>query len=729
MTNRAAAAKLRNDPAGIGTEAGMETKGGIDGLPKVMFRIEGLSCANCAAKFEKNVRELPHVEEAQVNFGASKLILYGKASVKELERAGVFDGLRVVPETDGREPERTPFLRRSSTWTTLAAATLLLAGWLLAGRSDTAANAAYALAIVAGGYKLFWRGLRSLVRFDFTMNALMTIAIAGAAAIGEWSEGATVVLLFAISEALEAYSMERARSSLRGLMRLAPKEAAVRRGDTEHIVRAEDVRIGDTLVVRPGQSIALDGIVTGGGSAVSQAAITGESLPVMKRPGDEVFAGTWNGDGFLEIEVTKVAADTTLARIIHLVEEAQAEKAPVQAFVDRFAKWYTPAVLLLAIIVAVIPPLFAGDWGGWLYRALALLVVGCPCALVISTPIAVVTAIGNAARSGVLIKGGVHLEQLGKLTAAAFDKTGTLTSGAPEVTDVVPLGAAGERELLQVAAALERRADHPLAAAVIRKALAAGIEPSGEVTEFVSVTGQGVRGNVQGVPYVLGKPSFVEAAAKTALHADIRREIEILRRQGKTVLALSGEHGIVGLIGLADEVRPDAKQAVAELRKLGLGRLVMLTGDHRQAAEPIARELELDGVQAELLPERKLQAVRQLSEREAVAMIGDGVNDAPALAAATVGVAMGAAGTEAALETADVVIMNDDLTKLPYAIRLGRKAHGVIRQNIAAALGLKLLAIILIVPDWLTLWLAIVADMGAMLLVTLNSLRLLRVRR
>jgi Cd2+/Zn2+-exporting ATPase len=697
---------------------------------KQVYRVQGFTCANCAGRFERNVKELPGVADAQVNFGAAKLTVYGSATVEELEKAGAFERLRVSPEKQRVEARKEPFLRRYGH--VLASAALLAAGYALGerfGEENWLPPLAYGASIVVGGFRLFRQGLSGLFRLRFDMNALMTIAIVGAAAIGEWGEGATVVILFAVSEALERYSMDTARRSIRSLMELAPREALIRRGGAELSVPVEDVRIGDTMIVKPGGKLAMDGVVTRGASTVNQAPITGESIPASKTAGDEVYAGTLNEEGLLEVRVTKLSDDTTIAKMIHLVEEAQAERAPSQAFVDRFATYYTPLILVAALLVAVLPPLFAGgDWGEWAYRALALLVVGCPCALVVSTPISIVTAIGNAARRGVLVKGGIHLEEIGRIAAVAFDKTGTLTEGKPRVTDVLAASGMSEREALSIAARLEKGSGHPLASAIVRRAEADGIDFAAGAEAFRSVTGKGASGTIDGRTYDIGSPGWF-AEREVPIEPAVADRLAALQREGKTVMLLGTERRVEALIAVADEPRASSVEAVRRLHELGVRKTAMLTGDHRAVAAAIGDRIGLGEVQAELLPQRKLDAVKRLrAEHGRVAMVGDGVNDAPALAAATVGVAMGGAGSDTALETADIVLMGDDLSKLPYAVSLGRRTVAVIRQNILFSLAVKAAALLLIAPGWLTLWLAIFADMGATLLVTLNSLRLLRAK-
>ena len=464
------------------------------------FRLENLTCANCAMKFEKNIQALPDVTEANVNFGASKVRVMGPVTVEDLEKAGAFDGIKVVPITKKRVIESKPFYKRKENVLTLLSFILLVIGIFFSfqtGESSPSAIVFFALSMIIGGYEMFWSGLKNLSRLYFDMKSLMTIAIIGAAIIGEWREGAVVVFLFAVSEALEAYSMTKARQSIRQLMDIAPPRAVIRRNGETMELDTEDIRIGDTLLVKPGQKIAMDGEVLVGRSSVNQAPITGESMPVVKTTGDEVFAGTLNEEGALEVRVTKRVEDTTIAKIIHLVEEAQAEKAPSQKFVDQFAKYYTPIIILIAILVAIIPPLFTGDWQSWIYQGLAVLVVGCPCALVVSTPVAIVTAIGNAAKQGVLIKGGIHLEELGRLQAIAFDKTGTLTKGFPEVTDISIQPEFSEIDFIQKMASVESYSDHPLARAIMNYASIQNIEHT-VAEQFQSITGKGAKAVIEG---------------------------------------------------------------------------------------------------------------------------------------------------------------------------------------------------------------------------------------
>lgn len=707
-----------------------------------IYRVQGFTCANCAGKFERNVKELPGVEDAKVNFGASKITVHGHATVEALEKAGAFENLKVIPEQSNqpslqtgnqtKEAEKMPFYKKYSTL--LYATSFLLFGYLsyfVNGESNIVTILLFLASMLVGGLSLFKVGFNNLLRFEFDMKTLMTVAVIGGAIIGEWGEVAIVVILFALSEELERFSMDRARNSIRSLMNIAPKEALVRRNDQEITVHVDDILVGDIMIVKPGQKIAMDGTVVSGRSAVNQAAITGESVPVEKTIDDEVFAGTLNEEGLLEVQITKLVEDTTIAKIIHLVEEAQGERAPSQAFIDKFAKYYTPIIMVFAGLIAVVPPLFFdGSWETWVYQGLAVLVVGCPCALVISTPISIVSAIGNAAKKGVLIKGGIYLEEIGSLKAIAFDKTGTLTKGVPTVTDFKVLHSqVNDKELLAIITALEYRSQHPLASAIMKKAEAENIHFSEiQVVDFSAITGKGIKGKVDGITYYIGSPKLFHDLSST-LNKILEKELNALQVQGKTAMVVGTETEILAIIAVADEVRESSKEVIEKLHKAGIQETIMLTGDNQGTANAIGHHVGVTNIQAELMPEDKLNYIKQLrSKYDKVAMIGDGVNDAPALAASTVGIAMGGAGTDTALETADVALMGDDLRKLPFTIKLSRKALNIIKANIAFAISIKFIALLLVIPGWLTLWIAILSDMGATLLVALNSMRLMRVK-
>ncbi|WP_018661722.1 heavy metal translocating P-type ATPase [Heyndrickxia acidiproducens] len=695
------------------------------------YRVHRFDCMECANKFEKNVKRLDGVLDAKVNFGASKIMVTGNTTIEALEKAGAFENLKVRDEAE-QIIEHEPFWKQKENFKIYISAVLLVISWLLSnqyGEQHIIPVLGFLAAIIIGGCSLFIEGFKNLIRLDFDMDTLMTIAILGAAAIGKWEEGATVVILFAISEALESYSADKARQSIQSLMKIAPKQTLIRRNGQELLVPVEEVQVGDTMIVKPGQKLAMDGVVTKGTSTLNQAAITGESVPVTKGIDDEVFAGTLNQEGLLEVKVTKRVEDTTLSKIIHLVEESQAEKAPSQTFVDRFAKVYTPAIIIFAVLLSVSPPLFMGaSWGDWIYWGLALLVVGCPCALVISTPAAIVTAIGNAARNGVIIKGGIHLEEAGSLKVIAFDKTGTLTRGVPEVTDIVAFKG-NEQEVIALTAALEKGSQHPLASAIVRKAENEGLEFNDILIEdFQSITGKGVKARVNGTMYYAGSPNLFEEIRTEGIEKAIHTKIVSLQKQGKTVMAVGTDTAILALIAVADKLRDSAGNVIEKLHRSGIEQTVMLTGDNKSTAETIGKEAGVSDIQAELLPEDKLACIQSYRGKQKVAMVGDGVNDAPALVEATVGIAMGGAGTDTALETADIVLMSDDLTKLPYTIKLSRKALAIIKQNVTFSLAIKALSVLLIFPGWLTLWIAVLADVGATIIVTLNSLRLSKVK-
>lgn len=588
-----------------------------------------------------------------------------------------------------------------------------------------AARALYGLGVLAGAWYVLPKAWFAARRLRPDMNLLMTVAVVGAAAIGEWFEAATVAFLFALSLVLESWSVGRARRAVAALMDLAPPVVRLLDADgSEKQVAPDQVPVGSQFFVKPGERIPLDGRVVRGASEVNQAPITGESVPVPKTPGQEVFAGTINGDGALTVECTKPAGDTTLAHIIRLVGEAQSRRAPSEQWVERFAGVYTPAVMALALAVLLIPPLFfGGDWQDWFYRSLVLLVIACPCALVISTPVSIVAALTASARNGVLIKGGVYVEAPARLEAIALDKTGTLTEGKPTVVEVVPLSGHDEKELLARVAALEAHSTHPLARAVVSYAQQQGV-PLGPVEDFEIIQGKGATGRFNGQEYWLGSHRYLEERGQET--EEVHQRLEALAKAGRTVVVVGNASHVCGFIALADEVRPGAKQTLQALRDVGVKHLVMLTGDNQGTADSIARETGVDEVQAELLPADKVTAVEALVAKYGnVAMIGDGVNDAPALGRATVGIAMGAAGSDAAIETADIALMSDDLSKLPWLIRHSRRTLTVIRQNIGFSLSVKAIFVVLTFAGYSSLWAAIAADMGASLLVIFNGLRLL----
>lgn len=691
------------------------------------FRITGIDCSDCAAGLASRLRKLHGVESVELNPTTGQLVIKHHQPAQEIIRAVEAAGYGATPLAAPGTAGMREFVRTGKRLsTTVLSGVLLLIAFILDvnhAADQRLITALFIAGMVFGAYLTVRRGISALFARTVDMNMLMTIAIIGASIIGQWHEAASVAFLYSVSNLLESYTMEKTRHSIRDLMSIAPRDALVRRDGQETRLPVEELRLDDVVIITPGEKIAVDGVVMEGTSSVNQAPITGESVPVEKSAGDDVYAGTLNELGALEVRVTRLAADSTLARITHLVEEAQAQRAPSQAFIDRFAKYYTPAVLGLAVLVAVVPPLLDGLWSEWFKRALTLVVIACPCALVISTPVTIVAAIGNAARFGVLIKGGAFLEAAGRLRAIAFDKTGTLTRGRPEVTDVIPLNGVTKSELLARAAATEQRSAHPLAAAILHYAREEGIVVP-PAADSAALPGRGATASVNGSTIYVGNPQlFAETGISTA-PADAA--LAALQAEGKTAMLVGEKDCVIGILAAADRLRRESSTTVQALHAAGVRRVVMLTGDHRETARNIAAQVGVDEYQADLLPADKVNAVRELLRREgAVGMVGDGINDAPALAGATVGIAMGIAGTDTAMETADITLMADDLTGLPFLIRLSRKALAVIRQNIVFAIAIKLLAIALIFPGWLTLWMAVLADMGASLIVTLNGLRLM----
>lgn len=624
---------------------------------------------------------------------------------------------------------------RLVTWSLVISGVLvgsgLLLRWLQVGPAALSLGI-FVAAIIVGGWMLLpgaWAAVRQLRP---NISSLMVIAVIGAAVIGEWAEAATVVFLFGVAEWLEGWADRRARRATEALLELAPKIALVKRDGAFLEVPVDQVAVGETIATKSGMSIPLDGVVAVGESAVNQAPITGESVPVDKKPGDAVFAGTINGEGSLEVRVTKAAGDTTLARIIRLVAEAQEQKAPTQRFVDVFARYYTPAVTAVALLIFLVPPLFLdGEWSVWLYRACVLLIIACPCALVISTPVSIVAGLTALARRGVLVKGGAHLETIGRLKALAVDKTGTVTEGKPKVQGVELVDAQSEADVLRIAAAIDDHSAHPLAKAVVACARERNIAFT-RAESYQNRSGRGAEGIVQAHPYFVGNHRFAHELG--VCNEDIEGRLAVIEGQGQSVVVVGHrphddcKGGVLGIIAIGDTLRPSAKVAIAELHAVGVTQIVMLSGDNQRAADFIARQVGIDEARGDLLPDDKVAAVKALREKHGVvAMAGDGVNDAPAMATANIGIAMGAAGTDAAIETADIALMQDDLAKIAETVRLGRRTLAIIRFNITFALGLKALFLVLTLLGHASLWLAIMADTGATLLVVGNALRLLRV--
>ena len=709
----------------------------------LVLRIENMDCPTEEALIRSKLAALPGVSTLDFNLMQRKLTVgHTLGDPAAIETALGDIGMQSVrmdaaelaagAQTSASHP---PTVSRKQWWLMgagiVAAASAEAIAWSTGQEASWPVIALALVAIAASGIETYKKGWIALSNFNLNINALMAIAVTGAVAIGQWPEAAMVMVLFSIAEMIEALSLDRARNAIRGLMAMTPDKAAVKQADGAWLdLDAAGIAIGSVVRVKPGERIPLDGVLVAGQSSVNQAPITGESIPVAKAVGDAVFAGTINQTGSFEYRVTAVQTNSTLSRIIKAVEDAQGSKAPTQRFVDRFAKVYTPIVFLIALSVALIPPLAFGlAWMPWIYKALVLLVIACPCALVISTPVTVVSALAAAAKAGILIKGGAYLEAGGKLKSIALDKTGTITQGKPVVTDVVPLSGDAATGL-RLAAALAQRSDHPVSAAVSAhwqaQSNGAAPEEADEVNQFTAITGRGTKGRIEGRWYHLGNHRLVEelgicnAATETALNK--------LEAEGKTAVVICDETMPLAVIGVADTVRETSREAVAELHALGV-RTVMLTGDNPHTAAVIAGNVGIDDARGNLLPEDKLAAIEdELKRFGAVGMVGDGINDAPALARASIGFAMGAAGTDTALETADVALMDDDLRKIPQFIRLSVRTASILKQNIGIALGIKAVFLALALTGSATLWMAVFADMGASLIVVFNGLRLLRAR-
>lgn len=695
------------------------------------LRVLDMDCGDCATTIEHVLSRDRGILNVSVSYAAERMAV--EYDARQTSHAAIVRRVRSLGYRIDEERPPSWFIRQRPLIFSLACGVLLAVAWLgprLGLFSPTVSIGFYVLAYLTGGYDATRHGVRAALRGKFDIDFLMVIAALGAATLGEWLDGSLLLFLFSLGHALEHFAMGRARNAIKALGQIAPKTARARRNGAERQVHVEDLLRGDTVIVASGQRIPIDGRITQGASAIDQSPVTGESLPVNKSTGDEVFAGTINGDGALEIEVTKLARDTTLARMIELVEEAQLQKSPTQRFTERFGQVFVPVVLAGAVLVIFVPWLLgAWTWHESFLRGMTLLVAASPCALAIATPAAVLSGIGQAARHGVLIKGGMHLENLGAVTAIAFDKTGTLTAGRPEVADVIAADGISKDELIALAAAVESRSNHPLAQAVVRRAEARHltlVQPD----NVRSLTGRGIRATVNGREVLVGSPRFFDDERGDQLADGLVEAVMRLEDQGKTVLVVQSDGCFLGVIALADQPRAEARDTLTALRELGSGRLTMITGDNRRTAARIAQELGIDDVRAELLPEQKVAAVRELArEHRGVAMIGDGVNDAPALAAATVGIAMGASGTDVALETADVALMADDLSKLPFAVALSRQARRIIRQNVFFALAVIVLLVVAVLAGWARMSLAVILHEGSTLAVVVNGLRLLRFRR
>ncbi|NHN33661.1 heavy metal translocating P-type ATPase [Paenibacillus agricola] len=697
-----------------------------DGIRKT-YHVHGMDCSSCALTIENHLKAQPFVRSVNVNFSSATMKIEHDNDASHIIREVSKLGYKASLISKRRGQAEAAPLGRATSLPYLSGA-LLAFGYLgsLAGVSAGLTTLLYAASMVIVGYKPAKSAFYAAKSKSLDMNVLMTVAALGAVSIGEWLEGATVVWLFAIGNMLQTRSIDKTRNTIQSLMDLAPTEAWLQTANGLILTPVEDISVGERIVVKPGEKIPLDGEVSEGLSMVNQAPITGESVPVDKEPGSTVYAGSLNENGSLEIRVTKLPEDSAVARIIHMVEEAQDKKAPTQTFVDQFARIYTPVVFILALAVMVLPPLFSiGSWSEWFYKGLELLVVACPCALVISTPVAIISAIGNAARQGVLIKGGSSLEIAGKINAIAFDKTGTLTEGKPKVSSVIGFGVP-EEEVIAIGRTIEEYSTHPIARAIVQYALDKQIS-SRTGGGYQAIAGKGAQATTNGKTYFAGNAKLFQGMQVSL--APIEKALLELQNKGNTLVIVGTAESLLGVIAVADTIRPISSQMIKKLKGLGIRQSVMLTGDNEGTAAKISEQAGVDRYFAELLPEHKVEAVHKMQqEGYKIAMVGDGINDAPALAAADLGIAMGGAGTDTAMETADIVLMADNLERLPYTIQLSRKALVVIKQNIWFSLTVKAIALLLIFPGWLTLWIAVLSDTGAAIIVILNSMRLLRMK-
>ncbi|MCL5104358.1 MAG: cadmium-translocating P-type ATPase [Armatimonadetes bacterium] len=696
-----------------------------------IIQVAGLDCPDCAMKLETGVKRLKGVVWASLSYATSVLVVefepqvIGLPAIYKRIREFGYDVQEAGPA--GAPPRKTVLIRSTRMMLTVISGALLATGLglRLAAGGHGISSLLFIVSAVVGGIFAARSGILSLRAFTLDTNFLMTAAAVGAVALGDYSEAAAVMFLFSLGSTLEAHTVDKTRRSLKSLVEAFPTHAAVRKNGRIEDLHLDEIEIGDIVLIKPGEKVPVDGTVVDGESAIDEAPITGESVPRSKSLGDSVYAGSINGRGALEVRTTSNAEDNTLARIVHMVEEANAQKAPSQRFSETFGRYYTPVVISLAALVAVAGPIVVSgsSYKDWLTRALTLLVVSCPCALVISTPVAIVAAIGNAARSGILIKGGAHLEALGEVTVVAFDKTGTLTIGRPSVVAVVPFNSHSPEEILSVAAAVESRSEHPLATAVIEKAREINL-PELAVAFFEAFPGKGARAIANGGVFYVGGLRLME---EIGISVPAASDLDPLLAKGSTVIYVADEKSLWGAIAATDTLKVGSADAILRLKAAGIARTVMLTGDTSQTSRAVSASLGIDENHAQLLPEDKLTRIRELAVRYGkVAMVGDGINDAPALAAANVGIAMGGAGNHAAIEAADVALMADDIAMLPYAVSLSRRAKRVIKQNVALAL----LAVVILVGGalmkWVTLATGVLGHEGTALLVIANSMRLLK---
>ncbi len=682
------------------------------------YRLSGLSCADCASNLEKRIQGIRHGETAILNYHTGKLRIDERVDLDQVKQ--ILSSEKVSLLDSSKETEPKIIWKENPRLWLLGGSLLVFLAALGLDMSDYSAAAiiAYLTAIVISGYSTFRKGVTNLFRFKFNMDTLMSIALIGAMAIGEWREGTVVALLFCLNEYLEGLGMERARRSMEKLLQVAPESAIRLSRGKEEVVPVSELKQGDVVIIRPGDKIPSDGTVVKGSSSVNEAAITGESLPVEKSFGAPVFGGSINNEGILYIKIEKVYQESAIAKILRMVEEAQARKTPTELLIDRFARYYTPLIMVIALFVMLVPPLFFGeDYRMWLYQGLAVLIVGCPCALILSSPIANLSGITRNARHGILVKGSAFLELLGKVKTIAFDKTGTLTKGKPQVEKVITY----DERFYPVAAALEKSSSHPLARAIMEW-LKPHLDDIKDPQKIQAFAGRGISALLDGDRYWLGNEVFIQEQIPIA--HKVQEQMKQLKEEGYTLVVVADQKGVLGIFGLADEVRSESRTVIRALKQLGIKQTVMLTGDHKEAAQKTARETGVTLWYSDLLPEEKVAHLKKFTDQGKVAMIGDGINDAPALAIADLGIAMGK-GTDSAIETADIVLMQDHLNKLPEAIKVAKRVNRVIRFNIGLSLGLKLVALLLTIPGLLTLWIAILSDMGATIIVSLTSLAIL----
>jgi Cd2+/Zn2+-exporting ATPase len=689
-----------------------------------IINIEGMDCSDCARVIEHSVGRLDGVVNVAVNYAAQKMRL--EYDAQKTDRKSVEKRVRSLGYQIPVGGVRSWYQKNRELIFSLAAGFLLLAGWLGQTVLDLPAPAALVLYLAAyyfGGWGISRHAWHALRERHFDTDLLMVVAAIGAAILGDFAEGALLLFLFSLGHALEERALDRARAAVRALAELAPKTALVRRNGAEIEMPVEQLEMEDVVIIRPGVRVPADGMILSGQSGVDQSPVTGESLPVDKGPGDKVYAGSINGEGALEAQVTRLAKDSTLARVMKMVEEAQTQKFPTQQLTERFERWFVPGVLVADVLLIAIPPLFGVPFRESFLRAMTLLVAASPCALALGTPAAVLAGVAQAARNGILVKGGAHLENLGRLKAIAFDKTGTLTHGRPEVTDVIAYEGDAAK-ILRLAAAMESRSAHPLAQAVVRAAQSRELSLP-EAGEVESLTGRGLRATIDNQSVLIGSPALMDESG-VGISESQRNQLEVLQDNGKTTILVALDSKISGVLALADTLRADAVGSIARLRQIGVGKTILLTGDNGRVAAAIAQQAGVSDFRAGLMPEDKAEAMHSLAQTLGeVAMVGDGVNDAPALANARVGIAMGGAGTDVALETADVALMGDDLSKLPFAVGLGRATRAIILQNLAIALGVIVLLIIASLSGLVSIGVAVIFHEGSTLVVVANALRLL----